>query len=172
MKKSEKELLLFFEEMNYQLCKPEPLSDREIKAIWNNALKFVAKIKEEQKNNSNNNSANGSNNGKNTNIPEEISVSEAIRRKKGYVKFKGQLMGYSSIYDMIVKVKLKCSNDCGFDKTIDYTEKPRFRSPVKELGKCPVKSCAEEGLTLKSECEYITTIDIELQDPDKFSEIE
>jgi DNA replicative helicase MCM subunit Mcm2 (Cdc46/Mcm family) len=35
-----------------------------------------------------------------------------------------------------------------------------------------MKQCSEEGPTLRAECEYTTTIDIELQDPDKFSEIE
>ena len=103
--------------------------------------------------------------------PEELSVSEAIRRKKGYVRIKGQVIGHSSVYDMIVKVNIICDN-CGFGDELDFSKKPIFRSPLKEISKCSSKSCKEEGLTLKATPEYTTTIDVEVQDPDKFSEIE
>jgi hypothetical protein len=48
-KKSEKQLKEFFDKVNYLLCKPEPLPDSEIKSIWNSALGFVNRVREEQK---------------------------------------------------------------------------------------------------------------------------
>jgi DNA replicative helicase MCM subunit Mcm2 (Cdc46/Mcm family) len=162
----EQELKNRFVNVNDKRCMP-PLPASEINQIWKDAVTYYIRTKRNEAA-----TAGSLLSSHKAKAAEEISVAEAIRRKKGYVRVKGQLMGYSSIYDMIVKVKLVCSNNCGFDKTIDYIEKPRFRSPVKELSKCPMKSCAEQGPTLKAECEYITTIDVELQDPDKFSEIE
>ena len=65
-------------------------------------------------------------------------MSEALRRKEGYVKVKGQVIGYSEIYNMVSEVTINCSN-CGFSDKIDYSKKPVFRSPVKEMAKCPRK---------------------------------
>lgn len=47
-KKSEKELRNFLEQINYHLCQPEPLPDSEIDNIWNSALDFVSRNKDEQ----------------------------------------------------------------------------------------------------------------------------
>ena len=104
-------------------------------------------------------------------IAEEISVSEALRRKEGYVKVKGQVIGCSEIYNMISEVTIACSN-CGFSDKIDYSKKPVFRSPVKEMSKCPRKDCSVMGQTLVANMRYTTAMHIDLQDPDKFSEIE
>lgn len=134
-------------------------------------------VKEEQLGPEQSNSNNDNNIDINTNTTnsqeeqEELSVSEAIRRKKGYVRIKGQVIGHSSVYNMILKDKIRCDN-CGFHNDIDYSKKPVFRSPYKELSKCPMKSCTEGGLTLRAIPEYTTTIDVELQDPDRFNEIE
>ena len=49
----------------------------------------------------------------------KISVSEALRRKEGYVKVKGQVIGYSQIYNMVYEVTINCSN-CGFFDKLDY----------------------------------------------------
>src|SRR5918992_4773067 len=46
-KKSEKQLKEFFDKINYLLCEPEPLPDSEINSIWNSALDFVERVKEE-----------------------------------------------------------------------------------------------------------------------------
>jgi DNA replicative helicase MCM subunit Mcm2 (Cdc46/Mcm family) len=104
-------------------------------------------------------------------LAEEISVSEALRRKNGYVKVRGQVIGYSEIYNMISEVTIACTN-CGFSDTLDYSKKPVFRSPVKELAKCPRKECSVMGQTQMATMRYSTAMHIDLQDPDKFSEIE
>jgi hypothetical protein len=52
--KTEKRLRDFFEKINYALCDPEPLPESEINSIWNSALDFVTKIREEEKENNDN----------------------------------------------------------------------------------------------------------------------
>ncbi|MGA7897539.1 MAG: hypothetical protein WCA39_01620, partial [Nitrososphaeraceae archaeon] len=104
-------------------------------------------------------------------IAEEISVSEALRRKEGYVKIKGQVIGYSEIYNMVYEVTISCSN-CAFSDKLDYSKKPVFRSPVKEMAKCPRKVCGSMGKTLMANMRYTTAMHIDVQDPEKFSEIE
>src|SRR5829696_54223 len=47
-KRTEKQLKEFFERINYLLCEPEPLPDSEINSIWNSALDFVLRIREEE----------------------------------------------------------------------------------------------------------------------------
>ena len=107
----------------------------------------------------------------NQDIAEEISVSEALRRKEGYVKVKGQVIGYSQIYNMVYEVTINCSS-CGFSDKLDYSKKPVFRSPVKEMTRCPIKECGSMGQTLMANMRYITAMHIDVQDPEKFSEIE
>jgi hypothetical protein len=48
-KKSEKQLKEFFDKINYLLCEPEPLPNSELNNIWNSALGFVNRVREEQK---------------------------------------------------------------------------------------------------------------------------
>lgn len=48
-KKSEKQLKEFFDKINHLLCEPEPLPDSEINSIWDSALDFVQRTKEESK---------------------------------------------------------------------------------------------------------------------------
>lgn len=107
----------------------------------------------------------------NGNNKSEISVSEAIRKKKGYVKVKGRLVGQSPVYNRISEINRKCSN-CGYEARLDYTDKPRFRSGIKEFDFCFKCDKENKFRSLRAEYEYVTTVDIELQDPDKFNEIE
>ena len=109
--------------------------------------------------------------GQDPDIAEEISVSEALRCKEGYVKVKGQVIGYSEIYNMISEVTINCSY-CGYSDKIDCSRKPIFRSPVKEISKCPREECSGIGHTLVAKMRYTTAMHIDLQDPDKFSEVE
>ena len=104
-----------------------------------------------------------------TSITRELSISQAIREKQGSISVKGQLIGQSSVYNMISAVDIDCDN-CGYHNRIDFSEKPIFQSPIKNLHKCP--SCDAINFALKLAYEYISTVDIELQDPDKFNEIE
>ena len=70
---------------------------------------------------------------------------------------------------MISAVDIDCDN-CGYHNRIDFSEKPIFQSPIRNLHKCP--SCDAIDFALKLAYEYVSTVDIELQDPDKFNEIE
>jgi hypothetical protein len=47
-KRTEKQLRDFFERINYLLCEPEPLPESEINSIWNSAVDFVLRIREEE----------------------------------------------------------------------------------------------------------------------------
>src|SRR5215204_713988 len=44
--KSEIELKQFFEQINRFLCEPEPLPDNELYSIWNSAVNFVSRTRE------------------------------------------------------------------------------------------------------------------------------
>lgn len=44
---TEKQLKKFFEQINYLLCEPEPLPDSEFSNIWNSALGFVSRTREQ-----------------------------------------------------------------------------------------------------------------------------
>ena len=105
----------------------------------------------------------------NTNIV-DLSVSEAIRRKQGQVKVTGRLIGQSPVYNRISAINRKCPR-CGNENRLNYSDKPKFMSGIPEFDYC--FNCEENKFrSLKSEYEYVTTVDIELQDPDKFNEIE
>ena len=101
----------------------------------------------------------------------ELSVSEAIRQKEGYVKVTGRLVGQSPIYNRISAINRKCSK-CRYESRLDYSDKPKFKSAIMEFDSC--FKCDEKNKfrSLRAEYEYVTTVDVELQDPDKFNEIE
>ena len=128
-------------------------------------------IVDEHTDNNYNDTHDSDDNAQNPEIAEKISVSEAIRRKEGYVIVKGQVIGCSEIYNMISEIKINCSN-CGLSDRMDYSKKPVFRSPVKEMSKCPRIDCNIMGQTLVAKMRYTTAMHIDLQDPEKFSEIE
>ena len=64
-KKTEKWLRDFFENINYQLCEPEPLPQSEIDSIWNSALEFVTDLRDKEgENKDDDNDSKGSNSSK------------------------------------------------------------------------------------------------------------
>jgi DNA replicative helicase MCM subunit Mcm2 (Cdc46/Mcm family) len=153
--KSVEMLKAFFIKMNASLCHPEPLAEIEIERIWRSALEFASgRVKR----------ADGT-----TSVPKQLSVSQALREKIGYVKVTGQLIGQSQVYNMIYAINFSCSN-CNHSDRIDYGKKPLMRSLYRDLSKCPW--CDTPTLTLRATFNYCSTTDIELQDPEKFSEIE
>ena len=108
---------------------------------------------------------------KNDSIPKELSVAQAKREKSGFVKVKGTIIGLSPVYNMIKSVSLDC-NVCGNHIKIDYP-KPIYKSPFKEKNKCSVENIEHGyGYTLIANCEYVSVVDIELQDLDGYNEIE
>lgn len=104
-------------------------------------------------------------------VTRELSIGQAKREKSGFVKVKGTIIGLTPVYNMIVSVELCCDN-CGYD-TINDFDHPIFKLPYKDKSKCPF--CPKEqsiGNSLSAIPEYISVVDIELQDLETFSEIE
>lgn len=62
--KAEKWLKDFFQNINYQLCEPEPLPQSEIDNIWNSAFEFVTRIRDEKGENKDDNDLEESNSSK------------------------------------------------------------------------------------------------------------
>lgn len=104
-------------------------------------------------------------------VPRELSIGQAKREKSGFVKVKGTIIGLTPVYNMIVSVELCCDN-CGYDVNIDF-EQPLFKIPYKDKSKCPFCPKGQNtGNSLSVTPEYISVVDIELQDLETFSEIE
>lgn len=100
-----------------------------------------------------------------------LPIAAAKREKSGYVKVKGTIVGLSPVYNMIKSVKLNC-HSCGYHTQVNY-EKPVFKTPFKDKSKCG--ACSKEEnftITLTAIPEYVSVVDIELQDLESFNEIE
>jgi hypothetical protein len=82
----EQELKNRFVNINDKRCVP-PLAASEINQIWKDAVAYYTRTKRNEAT-----ATPGALSSHKAKTAEEISVSEAIRRKKGYVKVKGQLM--------------------------------------------------------------------------------
>jgi hypothetical protein len=106
-----------------------------LKLIWSNDLKLQ---KEQQHD---------------TSITRELSISQAIREKHGRISVKGQLIGQSSVYNMISAAVVDCDN-CGYHRRVDCSGKPVFQPPVRNLHTCP--DC-RESLAVKAAFEYVST---------------
>lgn len=100
------------------------------------------------------------------------SVSEAKRMQSGYVQVKGgTIMGMSTVYHMFRKAELTCEY-CGHNEVTEY-EIPLYRPHVKARSRCPAwtKNHAM-GETAVTEYEYVPTVDVWLQDMDKFNDLD
>jgi hypothetical protein len=132
----------------------EPLEDKEVEKIWKQALGFIARNEEEDDNQP----------------PLELSISQALRIKKGHVKVKGQLIGQSTVYGMISAIGNITCWSCGTINSGKDYKKPVL-SLKSELKNRKCINC-EEPTSTEQALEYFATVDVELQDPDRFSEIE
>ncbi len=100
------------------------------------------------------------------------SVSEAKRMQSGYVQVKGgTIMGMSTVYHMFRKAELMCEY-CGYNEVTEYTV-PQYRSHVKARSRCPAWTKNHAiGETAVTEYEYVPTVDVWLQDMDKFNDLD
>ncbi|MGD9674010.1 MAG: hypothetical protein AB7U98_11095 [Candidatus Nitrosocosmicus sp.] len=104
-------------------------------------------------------------------VPRDLSIGPAKREKSGFVKVKGTIIGLTPVYNMIVSVELCCDN-CGYDTNIDF-DQPIFKLPYKDKSKCPFCPKGQNtGNSISATPEYISVVDLELQDLETFSEIE
>ena len=99
--------------------------------------------------------------------PKLLAVSEALRTKKGHVEVKGQIATVSSVYNMVSAVTTKCLN-CKVESRKDYSKKPKYVPPEDKNSKCI--NCNERGFDVTPE--WVSVVDIELQDTEKFNDIE
>ncbi|MFZ0345234.1 MAG: hypothetical protein WAL24_08745, partial [Nitrososphaeraceae archaeon] len=73
----------------------------------------------------------------------------------------------SSVYKMVAAVSLRCT--CGNEWSVDYKPKPRVSIPNADKFHCP--SCGDNG-DVSASPEWINAMDIQLQDTEKFNNIE
>jgi len=102
----------------------------------------------------------------------ELSISEAKRKQKGHVKTRGKIIGISPVYNMIKSVDVQCSV-CDNHNHVIYA-RPMFKPHIKENSKCPNSDddLHGSGSTAVADYEYLSTLDVELQDLEKFNDID
>ena len=89
--------------------------------------------------------------------------------QSGYAQTRGTIMGMSTVYQMFRKAESTCEA-CGYNDVTEYAI-PQYRPHVKQRSRCPAwtKNHAM-GETLVTEYEYVSTVDIWLQDMDRFND--
>jgi DNA replicative helicase MCM subunit Mcm2 (Cdc46/Mcm family) len=99
-----------------------------------------------------------------------LTVSEALRTKIEHFEVIGQIATVtSSVYNMVSSVNLKCSS-CGAKWEVDYRKKPRYAIPNKDSFSCD--SCKNEEASINLTPQWIPVLDVQLQDTEKFNDIE
>ncbi|KAA2279393.1 hypothetical protein [Candidatus Nitrosocosmicus sp. SS] len=96
---------------------------------------------------------------------ETISVSNAIKQSEGYHKVKGVIISVSEPYKLIQAYQAECI--CGWYSTTEQFKVPIYKEPRLNSSSC--KKCQS---SLNVHYEYVNAIMIELQDDERFSEIE
>jgi DNA replicative helicase MCM subunit Mcm2 (Cdc46/Mcm family) len=94
-----------------------------------------------------------------------INVSSAIKQSEGYHKVKGAIISLSEPFKLIQSYQAECI--CGLYAKTEHFEVPRYREPRLNQNAC--NKCQS---SLNIHFEYMNAIMIELQDDEKFSEIE
>ncbi len=119
---------------------------QSVKDLWQHDIKRQKKIIEEQEDK----------------ILHEITIFDAKRMQKGWVRIPGTIIGVSPIYNMVTNLQWRCL-ECNYvsGSAID-SGIPRYKDPTRNQSKCV--NCGEKSLS--PEYEYVPTIDVELQDPD------
>ena len=100
----------------------------------------------------------------------KVSIAEAKKMQSGYVQVRGNIVGMSTIYQMVKSTRRSC-DDCGYDEETVY-DIPQFRAHVKDRSKCPQYTKDHSGTdTAVAEYEYTPTVDIWLQDMEKAGDL-
>jgi replicative DNA helicase Mcm len=94
-----------------------------------------------------------------------IDVSNAIKQSNGYHKVKGAIISVSEPFKLIQAFRAECV--CGLNTVTEHFKVPRYREP--RLNQTSCKKCQS---SLNVHYEYVNAIMIELQDDEKFSDIE
>ncbi len=102
----------------------------------------------------------------------ELSITKAKREQKGLVKVRGKIIGISRVYNMIKSVDVQCTV-CDYRDHVAYA-RPMFKPHLKERSKYPntADDIHGSGSTVVANYEYLSTLDLELQDLDKFNDID
>ena len=99
-------------------------------------------------------------------LPRRLAVSEAMRAKNGNYEVVGQIATVSTVYNMATAISAICLN-CNTENGKKFKE-PLYAPPDMRNSKCI--SCQEKGFKITPE--WISTVDIGLQDSEKFNDIE
>ena len=96
-----------------------------------------------------------------------LSAGECLRLHSGNVVVQGTITGISRLYKMIRSVTIECV-ECRLSQQMSYPI-PIDDIPNVSGGGC--RNCGSKGMEI-SNVENVSAVKIEIQDPDKFSEIE
>jgi len=145
-----------------------PLNDQEFEKQWKCAIDFISKkMSDGTQQYYNQHRSGDTDDSSHNNQSIKMSVSQAKREKTGYLQVNGNIVGISPVYNMVKSVDLKCSN-CDYSNHIDY-HWPRYKPHQREITKCPdCRRAAAATLTP----DYVSVVDIELQDSDTFNDLE
>lgn len=98
---------------------------------------------------------------------EVLSVSEVLRKDSGTVKVKGMIISRTPLYKLISTYTERCTNsECNYYQELKL-EKPI--AAIKESKRC---SNCNQNTIISSDIKYLNATTIELQDIEKFNEIE
>ena len=94
-----------------------------------------------------------------------ISISDSLRLHSGNVKVRGTIIGFSKLYKMIKAAIFVC-NKCELEDYIEY-------QIPEDQPKSINRKCSNCNVVMKADSyEYVNAVKVEIQDSDKFSDIE
>jgi replicative DNA helicase Mcm len=102
--------------------------------------------------------------------PELISVSEALRRNYGKVRVSGMITSTSKLYKMISKIKLYC-NQCNKLTEFEY-QRPTTEIKSDDRICFGCTSTGKKMYATLSDTDYISVLNVELQDTESFNDID
>jgi replicative DNA helicase Mcm len=102
-------------------------------------------------------------------ILSRLTVSQALRTKLEYFQVIGQIATVTSVYNMVSAANLTCSS-CNYEWKTNYEKRPRSRIPDSKSFSC--NKCKKEEAVIKVSPEWMPALDIQLQDTEKFNDIE
>jgi replicative DNA helicase Mcm len=99
----------------------------------------------------------------------QLTVSQALRTNLERFQVRGQIATVTTVYNMVSAVNLTCSG-CSNQWKVSYEKKPKFNIP--DTNRISCNGCKNEEATINLTPEWIPALDIQLQDTEKFNDIE
>ena len=124
---------------------------QSVKDLWQRDIKRQKKIIQEEEDK----------------ILHEVTIFEAKRMQRGWVRTTGSIIGMSPIYNMVTNLRWRCLECLTINGSAIPNDIPHYKDPTRNSSKCV--NCGEKKLS--PEYDYVPTIDVELQDPDTFDDL-